>query len=264
MTSPCISVSLYEHPLVSSFPCMHLLLMRAPLLLDKHDGQTLLDVDCLTFCWVLISTESLILQLMGILSMHKVCQTVMTVMPVMPLCCPMMHALHVRADLARWWHMFKLFLQPSSFGLLPQPVCSLQPSTTFWERSMSSSRQCLLCNFCCYTSMPLIAHCCWQASIEMTRVWHVAAAIIIWFIAIAFPFFGVINDILEAFIVTFETYIIPCLAFNIQPLWLQEAVTEASARVSKAPLTVSHDPCCLAYPLHGHHTNELFSVCCHL
>lgn len=41
------------------------------------------------------------------------------------------------------------------------------------------------------------------------------AGAIIWFIAVAFPFFGVINDILGAFTVTFETFIIPCLVFNI-------------------------------------------------
>ena len=41
------------------------------------------------------------------------------------------------------------------------------------------------------------------------------AGALIWLIAVAFPFFGVINDILGAFTVTFETFIIPCLVFNI-------------------------------------------------
>ncbi|GAB4818758.1 hypothetical protein N2152v2_005804 [Parachlorella kessleri] len=40
-------------------------------------------------------------------------------------------------------------------------------------------------------------------------------ALLLWLIALAFPFFGVINDILGAFTTTFETFIIPCLVYNI-------------------------------------------------
>lgn len=36
-----------------------------------------------------------------------------------------------------------------------------------------------------------------------------------WFIALAIPFFGVVNDLLGAFCVTFETFILPPLAFNL-------------------------------------------------
>eukprot|EP00879_Flechtneria_rotunda_P022831 GHRR01024124.1.p3 GENE.GHRR01024124.1~~GHRR01024124.1.p3 ORF type:complete len:102 (+),score=16.70 GHRR01024124.1:592-897(+) len=41
------------------------------------------------------------------------------------------------------------------------------------------------------------------------------AALFVWFVALLIPFFGVINDIMGAFAVTFEAYIIPCLAFNL-------------------------------------------------
>jgi auxin influx carrier (AUX1 LAX family) len=37
----------------------------------------------------------------------------------------------------------------------------------------------------------------------------------VWFIALAIPFFGVVNDLLGAFCVTFETFILPPLAFNL-------------------------------------------------
>eukprot|EP00775_Hariotina_reticulata_P005826 gene5826-6067_t len=40
-------------------------------------------------------------------------------------------------------------------------------------------------------------------------------ALFVWFIALLLPFFGVINDLLGAFAVTLETYIIPCVAFNM-------------------------------------------------
>ncbi|PSC69121.1 auxin transporter 1 [Micractinium conductrix] len=40
-------------------------------------------------------------------------------------------------------------------------------------------------------------------------------SLLLWLIALAFPFFGVINDLLGAFTTTFETFIIPCLAYNI-------------------------------------------------
>ncbi|KAI7843624.1 hypothetical protein COHA_002864 [Chlorella ohadii] len=39
-------------------------------------------------------------------------------------------------------------------------------------------------------------------------------AALLWLISLAFPFFGVINDVLGAFTTTFETFIIPCLAYN--------------------------------------------------
>jgi hypothetical protein len=41
------------------------------------------------------------------------------------------------------------------------------------------------------------------------------AALFVWFIALAIPFFGVVNDLLGAFCVTFETFILPPLAFNL-------------------------------------------------
>ncbi|EFN55688.1 hypothetical protein CHLNCDRAFT_133952 [Chlorella variabilis] len=47
---------------------------------------------------------------------------------------------------------------------------------------------------------------------------RVPVGLLLWLIALAFPFFGVINDLLGAFTTTFEarcTFIIPCLAYNI-------------------------------------------------
>ena len=40
-------------------------------------------------------------------------------------------------------------------------------------------------------------------------------ALFVWFIALAVPFFGVINDLLGAFAVTLETYVIPAVAWSI-------------------------------------------------
>ncbi|GBF93363.1 auxin transporter [Raphidocelis subcapitata] len=42
---------------------------------------------------------------------------------------------------------------------------------------------------------------------------RIPVGLLIWFIALAIPFFGVINDVLGAFCVTFETYVIPATAW---------------------------------------------------
>lgn len=39
--------------------------------------------------------------------------------------------------------------------------------------------------------------------------------LLLWLIALAIPFFGVINDVLGAFTTTFETFIIPPLVYNV-------------------------------------------------
>uniref|UniRef100_A0A383W752 Amino acid transporter transmembrane domain-containing protein n=1 Tax=Tetradesmus obliquus TaxID=3088 RepID=A0A383W752_TETOB len=44
---------------------------------------------------------------------------------------------------------------------------------------------------------------------------RIPVALFVWFIALAIPFFGVVNDLLGAFCVTFETFILPPLAFNL-------------------------------------------------
>lgn len=44
---------------------------------------------------------------------------------------------------------------------------------------------------------------------------RVPVALLLWFIALAVPFFGVINDLLGAFAVTLETYVIPAVAWSI-------------------------------------------------
>jgi auxin influx carrier (AUX1 LAX family) len=76
------------------------------------------------------------------------------------------------------------------------------------------------------------------------------AALFVWFIALAIPFFGVVNDLLGAFCVTFETFILPPLAFNlyyqgrpdrqaaafIKPRWV--AITPLSACEMLAACTV--------------------------
>ena len=43
---------------------------------------------------------------------------------------------------------------------------------------------------------------------------HVSA-LLVWFIALLVPFFGLINNLIGAFCVPFETYITPCLAFTM-------------------------------------------------
>jgi auxin influx carrier (AUX1 LAX family) len=44
---------------------------------------------------------------------------------------------------------------------------------------------------------------------------RVPLALFVWLLALMLPFFGVINDLLGAFCVSFETYIIPCAAYTI-------------------------------------------------
>ena len=47
------------------------------------------------------------------------------------------------------------------------------------------------------------------------NVYMLAAGCVVMLIALAFPFFGVINSFLGAGTTTLETYIIPCLAYNL-------------------------------------------------
>ena len=56
----------------------------------------------------------------------------------------------------------------------------------------------------------------------------------LWFLAVAFPFFGVINDLLGAFTTTFETFVIPPLAYNIY-YQLKKAAPEHRDQSSKPP-----------------------------
>lgn len=55
--------------------------------------------------------------------------------------------------------------------------------------------------------------------------------LLLWLIALAIPFFGVINDVLGAFTTTFETFIIPPLVYNV--LYFHSA--NAAANRASAP-----------------------------
>ncbi|KAL4441475.1 hypothetical protein ABPG77_001979 [Micractinium sp. CCAP 211/92] len=58
--------------------------------------------------------------------------------------------------------------------------------------------------------------------------------LLLWLIALAFPFFGVINDLLGAFTTTFETFIIPPLVYNIH-YQLKKSAAKNRAESTKPP-----------------------------
>lgn len=43
----------------------------------------------------------------------------------------------------------------------------------------------------------------------------VCAALLLWFIAIAFPFYGLINSIIGALTGSMVSFILPCFAYNL-------------------------------------------------
>lgn len=42
---------------------------------------------------------------------------------------------------------------------------------------------------------------------------RVPVVLVVWFLALAIPFFGPINSVMGAFLIAFSVYIIPCVAF---------------------------------------------------
>ena len=73
-----------------------------------------------------------------------------------------------------------------AFGLFILPVCVM------WEKLVRTH----------YKPLPL------------KLASRVPVALFVWFVALAVPFFGVINDLLGAFAVTLETYVIPAVAWS--------------------------------------------------
>lgn len=57
--------------------------------------------------------------------------------------------------------------------------------------------------------------------------------LLLWLIALAFPFFGVINEVLGAFTTSFETYILPPLVYNI--LYFHRADAELNRSMAPKP-----------------------------